>query len=160
MYFCLGASVEQPCGALASLTRLPYAVRCLRTFSRDAEGARLTWLSYVWYRACAAAGSALGLAPITPHTASSQQQQLKRCAEEVPLSSVDGDLFVCTASHQELYSAGVGPYKAPDEQSWRSAGFTQYLQNKDDEFCSSWELELSVSLVQGVSNSVYAALWL
>ena len=57
---------------------------------------------------------------------------------------------LCTASHYGLYSAGVGPYRAPDEQSWRSAGFTQYLQNKDDEFCSSWELELSVSLVQGL----------
>ena len=61
---------------------------------------------------------------------------------------------MCTASHKDLCSTGVGPYKAPDEQSWRSAGFTQYLQNKDDEFCSSWELELSVSLVQGLLNSV------
>ena len=63
---------------------------------------------------------------------------------------------MCSASPKDLYSAGVGPYKAPDEQSWRSAGFTQYLQNKDDEFCSSWELELSVSLVQGFLKSVFS----
>ena len=71
--------------------------------------------------------------------------------------TVEWDLLVAIASHLGLCSAGVGPYKAPDEQSWRSADFTQYLQNKDDEFCSSWELELSVSLVPGFSTACAAA---
>ncbi|KAK9846498.1 hypothetical protein WJX81_005338 [Elliptochloris bilobata] len=40
-------------------------------------------------------------------------------------------------------SNGVGPYKEVDESSWRNAGFTQYLANTDDDWCSSWEMELS-----------------
>ena len=44
------------------------------------------------------------------------------------------------------FASGVGHSKVPDaSDEWRSAGFTQYLANTDDEFCSSWELELSVS---------------